>query len=329
MPKSVDSAFAYFMKNKVNLDSEKVKVARASRDFLRGRIKNFDNFFPLHSAKNISYGSFARRTKIRELDDIDMIFTLKADFCTWTEGYDGTVYMHIPENSEKYKYYCHPDSTSLNSRKILGKFISSLKGVYHYENANIHRNLNAVTFKLNSYSWNFDVVPAFITTEDSSGRSYYIIPDGQGNWMKTDPRIDQRRVSHINSINNGFVLNLIRAIKYWQRRQTMPSMSSYLLENFVLTFAENNEIYQFLDRNISGFLYFLSTNIYSDLYDPKGIQGNLNELSYEQKSRISAKALADYHIAEKAFNLEVVHNDQIGAIREWQKIFGSQFPSYG
>ena len=101
MPKTVNAAFASFMKNTVNLDPDKVKTARASRNFLQSKIKGFDIFFPLYGEKDISFGSFARRTIIRELDDIDIIFTLKATRCSWSEDINGTVKIHTPEDSEE------------------------------------------------------------------------------------------------------------------------------------------------------------------------------------------------------------------------------------
>lgn len=328
MPKTVNAAFTYFMKNTVNLDPDKVKTARSSRNFLQSRIKGFDNFFPLYGEKDISFGSFARRTKIRELDDIDMIFALKAKGCSWSEDGNGTVYMHTPEDSEEYRNYRHSDSLRLNSRKVLGRFLVSLKGISHYGQAEMHRNLHAATLKLVSYEWNFDVVPAFFTTEDSLGRSYYIIPNGTGDWMKTDPRIDQKRVSQINSNNDGRALNLIRLVKYWQRRKTMPLMSSYLLENFVLKYADENMLNECIDVRFRGFLLFLANNIHNSLYDPKGIQGNLNTLSYEDRVKINTKTATDYATASRAFDLEVYDGDQESAIKEWKKILGSYFPNY-
>lgn len=328
MPQTVNAAFANFMKNKVNLDPDKVKTARRSRNFLQSKIDGFDNFLPLHSSKNISFGSFARRTKIRKLDDIDMIFALKTKGCTWSEGINGTVYIHTPENSEDYRNYRHSDSLTLNSRKVLGRFLVSLKGISHYGQAEIHRNLHAATLKLTSYEWNFDIVPAFFTTEDSLGRSYYIIPNGTGNWMKTDPRIDQKRVSQINTNNDGNVLNLIRLVKYWQRRRTMPLMPSYLLENFVLKYVEENTLSEFIDLGFKDFLRFLANNIHNALYDPKGIQGNLNTLSYDNRVKINAKTVTDYTTANRAFDLEVNGKNHDSAIREWKKIFGEHFPNY-
>ncbi len=50
MAKTVDSAFEAFMRDKVNLDSEKTKTARKSRDNLINNINNLgsnEDFFNL------------------------------------------------------------------------------------------------------------------------------------------------------------------------------------------------------------------------------------------------------------------------------------------
>lgn len=329
MPKTVNSAFSQFMTNIVNLESQKVENARRSRDFLKAKISNFSDFLPLYSDRNIDYGSFARKTKIRELDDIDMIFTLKANGCTWTEDYDGTVYLKTPQLSDDYKNFRHSESLNLNSRKIINKFIFSLKSIPHYTKADIHRNMQSVSFTLDSYDWNFDIVPAFMTTEDLLGKSYYLIPDGYGNWMKTDPRIDRARVKAINQNHAGKILNVIRITKYWQRRATMPSMSSYLLESMILEYYENNSSSDFLDLNFRNFLNYLSQRIYSSVSDPKGIQGEINTLSLDERIKISSKAANDVKIADTANYLEVTDRDHENSIKEWRKIFGADFPNYG
>lgn len=328
MANTVGSAFNQFMKDSVNLDNQRTIIARNSRDFLVKKINGFSGFLPLYSDKNIGYGSFARRTKIRDLDDIDLIFTLSANGCTWSEDTDGIVYIHTSKNSEDYRNFCHGNSSLLNSRMIINRFISSLKTIPHYSEAKIHRNMHSATFLLNSYEWNFDIVPAFFTAEDTHGRSFYIIPNGHGHWMKTDPRIDQKRITTINQRQKGQALNIIRLTKYWQKRSTTPRMPSYLLENLILNFCEYNVLSEYIDVAFIGLLEFLSIKIYDSLNDPKGIDGNLNTLSLEDKDKIAIKAKADLITARKAYDLEIYHRDQEKSIREWQTIFGSNFPDY-
>ena len=73
---TVNNAFDEFMRDIVNLDPEVVSKARTSRDNLLGNIAEFDDkdgFFDLCDSFNVHFGSFARKTKCRDLDDVDLM----------------------------------------------------------------------------------------------------------------------------------------------------------------------------------------------------------------------------------------------------------------
>ena len=50
----------------------------------------------------------------------------------------------------------------LNSTKLLNLLKNELSKINNYKKANIHKNKEAVTLKLKSYKWNFDIVPCFL-----------------------------------------------------------------------------------------------------------------------------------------------------------------------
>ncbi len=183
-----------------------------------------ENDFPLlHPDLFVYFGSFARRTKKRPLDDIDMLIILHAQGNSYYE-YSDRIEITATESAERQLKLCHENSRYLNSIKVINKFIKALESIDQYKNAQIKRNQEAATLQLKTKDWNFDVVPAFITKEDINGKSFYLIPDGKGNWKKTDPRLDSERVSKLNTAHEGNLLNVIRAIKYWNNRPTMPQL---------------------------------------------------------------------------------------------------------
>ncbi|MBP2112513.1 nucleotidyltransferase [Paenibacillus silagei] len=331
MATTVNNAFSEFMKNYVNLDSDETLIARGSRDWLIKQIDNFDSqdgFLKLYNDIDIYFGSFARRTKIRELDDIDLMIGLGGQGSTYSEDYFGKIEIIVPSSASDLYSLCHEDSDKLNSRKVINRFIRGLKNVPQYEKADIKRNNEAATLKLKTYSWVFDIVPCFFTSNDSFGRTYYIIPDGKGNWKKTDPRKDRDNVTRINQKHNGNVMNVIRLIKYWNKRATMPTMGSYLLECLLLSYFDNNtNVSSFIDLEIPGVFLHIYTAIFNDVQDPKNIQGNLNQLSHEDKQKISNRAYADYTKALEARKAEN-EGDHALSIRKWGEIFGSNFPKY-
>ena len=81
---------------------------------------------------------------------------------------------------------CSDGTDILNSRKVIEKFKSGLNNVSQYGSSEINRYQEAVTLKLLSYTWNFDIVPCFFTADDVNGKNYYLISDGNGDWKKTD-----------------------------------------------------------------------------------------------------------------------------------------------
>jgi hypothetical protein len=78
MPYTVWGAFDAFREDTVDLNAHQSDQARSSRNYLFTQIKSLntnDRNFPRVSTF-IPYGSFARKTKIWPLDDIDMLIVL-------------------------------------------------------------------------------------------------------------------------------------------------------------------------------------------------------------------------------------------------------------
>lgn len=331
MAQTVNAAFAQFLSERVNLDSGRTQTARGSRDWLYEQIASFqsDATFPaLWSEYNINYGSFARKTKIRPLDDIDIMVGLNGQGASYLDiGGQCTITVN---SSTNLKAFCDDYTSTLNSVKVINKFISKCGDVPQYAKAELKRNGSAAVLSLQSYEWTFDIVPCFMTAAEWDGRNYYLIPDGNGNWKKTDPRIDRARTKDVNQTHDGHVLNVIRTIKYWNRRPTMPSMSSYVLETMILDYysAQTVKASQYVDLEIPKVLAHIATAVHYQVNDPKGIQGNINNLLGDDRTKISARASTDKQKADEARRLETADNHQ-GSIDKWREIFGSDFPTYG
>jgi hypothetical protein len=329
MAASVNEAFSKFMATIVNLDPELNKKARGSRKWLVEQIDSFpdkDNQFPrIYNDKNIFFGSFSRRTKKSPLDDIDIMICMSAAGCTYTEHAD-KIEITVPESSTYFKNYINDGTSILNSRKVINAFIAKLVDIPQYNKAEIKRNLEAATLNLESYEWTFDIVPCFFTTEDILKRTFYIIPDGLGNWKKTDPRIDDELVTKENTAKNGRLLQLIRILKYWNKRNSTHTIGSYIFELLVINYSKSKlELNQFIDYDIRDFFNYLSNSIYQTIIDPKGIQGNLNHFSLAEKNAIAEKAKWAYNKSKEAIYSEVNEKDTKKSINNWREIFGNDF----
>ncbi|MCK5677032.1 MAG: hypothetical protein KAH72_00960 [Flavobacteriaceae bacterium] len=326
MANTVNSAFNKFNKDFVNLKPERTKKANSSRDWLYIQLNNLDGNeeldFPFkYQEKHIKFGSFARKTKIRELDDVDIMFCLTANGATYLKNLD--VYtIHTPNADQRLKNLS--DYDVLNSKKVVNKLKLSLSKIEYYSSAELHSRGEAATLDLQSYEWVFDIVPCFYTDMD-----LYLIPDGNGNWKATDPRIDQNLVTTTNQSYDGRALQLIRTLKYWNRHNSSYTIKSYLFEQILINYIKSkSSLSEYIDLDIRDFFNYLSINIYNSVQDPKGIQGDLNTYSYDIKYSISQKASWAYGKAREATNAEIQEHDQKKAISKWCEIFGSKFPTY-
>ena len=327
MATTVNNAFSEFLRNSVNLDSEQTKTARISRDNLLTNIRSFseDDFFSINGTRSLNFGSFARHTKMRPLDDIDLMVCISgSDDRKYSHAGSGTYYMGANQNDKKNGLNTY-STDYLNSTKVINRFISKLSDLNDYSKAEMHKNQEAATLKLKSYSWNFDIVPCFYCKGD-----FYLIPDGKGNWKKTDPRIDNKRASDINQAHEGHVLELVRLVKYWNQRRITTTVGSYLLECMILNRYENKAKADtwWIDLEFRDTMNYLSSAIYGAVNDPKGIQGDLNTFSFEDRIKISLAMKTAYEKSRDAFNLEVNDKNQKASINKWREVFGTSFPSY-
>ncbi|MFT6948573.1 MAG: hypothetical protein ACJARP_003007 [Vicingaceae bacterium] len=327
MANSVNKAFSEFNRDTVNLLKDRTDRARSSRTWLLTQLNGLESKedldFPFkYESNHINFGSFERRTKIRELDDVDLMFCLTADGASYTK-YSENFYQITTRNSgQRLKNLA--DNNILNSRRVVNKVKLSLAQIPQYSAAPLHSRGEAATLSLTSYEWVFDIVPCFYTDT-----GLYLIPNGEGNWKPTDPRIDQTRVTEANQNKEGRLLQLIRTLKYWNRRNSTHTIGSYLLENFVINFSNSKtKLSQWIDHDIRSFFNYLSTAIYNSVTDPKGYQGDLNTFSDAEKLSISQKANWAHQKAAEAIDAEEDEKDNRKSINKWREIFGNDFPQY-
>ncbi|MCD9014436.1 nucleotidyltransferase family protein [Parachryseolinea silvisoli] len=332
MATTAKGAFDTFMKDFVRLDADRTEVAKKSKNNLVKEIEKFPEdgkFFLMYPAfSSIDYGSFSRKTKIRELDDIDIMIVMHAQ-SNWRETITGGYRIRLPEGETRQRDQCNPGTNVLNSIKVVNRFKEYLSNVPLYDSAVVKRNQEAATLKLKSYEWVFDIVPCFITIPDAGGDTFFLIPDGTGNWKPTDPRIDKDRTTSINGKQKISVLDMIRIMKYWTNRATMPTMESYFLENLILEYydAPGRTSTDFIDEELGDLFALVYHKVQQPFYDPKGYQGDINHLTPDERNLVQERARLDYHRAREARDHEGKGRKR-ESIAKWGEIFGPDFPSF-
>lgn len=333
MARTINGALNELVQDKVNLLKSRTDAGRRSRDHLLEQIKrlNDDSLEKLDFAEtyNLPFGSFSRRTKVKPLDDIDQMIGLNGGKLVWNQAtsYDEAI-ISIRNSLDKgtWSQLLNDDNT-LSPIKVLNRFKRMLSNMNGYQNPELNRRQQAVTFKMTSNEWNFDLVPCFYT---ESG--VYLIPSGNGNyWMQTDPRKDQTLATEVNQQHNGKVLEIIRLMKFWNKQDRKPSIpSSYLLEVMLLYFYQSRWLTTAgtLQEEVEKCLIYIRDNIYSWVKDPKGIEGNINRLDGDIRDKIHARVTKELENITYGNYYERM-GDKEKAFEYWEKVMGSFFPAYG
>jgi len=160
--------------------------------------------------------------------------------------------------------------------------------------------------------------------------AYYLIPDGTGEWMRTDPRVDSTNITRVNLRHDGKFLPILRLLKYWNNRtNNKPRLPSYYFETIVMKVFDYAPVTSGIPEGIKYFFTWGPGYLQGSCVDPKGLGPNLDaSVSWETKSKISSamKQAEDCASYALAYN-QSGQNER--AIHWWKQVFGPGFPSYG
>lgn len=331
MALSVNDAFEEFLMNSVNLDNSVSDEAKENRAELVSALdlENDDGCFKPYKDINFFFGSFSRKTKCRPLDDLDIMFGLSAEGNTYS-AYSWDNILINPSAESPAQQECKDKCGKLDSNMVLGKVKKKLKEICDLRVNDVIKNGEAITVNYKSKDWSFDIVPCFFTKPESDERTYYLIPNGAGAWKKTDTRIDNKRVKALVEKNGTIILDAIRLFKYWNKNAKVVTLDGYVAESLLLDYYEssNEKCTKFVDVEFIRLLAYVRDNIVKDIYDPKKIQGNINNLDYWQRQSVKQKVETIYGKAIDAFNAETKEKNGRKSINIWRDIFGGEFPTY-
>lgn len=247
--RSIAGAFSSFLDEQIGIRSGTRERASGSqnalRDYLRG-LADDDRAFPriLRLAdSDFLGGSFARHTKIWPLNDIDVYLPIDAT---------GLVYMlggvpapctalHdeiLDENPLSADYDRWWDGSYLSSKKLIAGFASALRKNYQ-STTRVRRGGAAVTVTL-ANDLGFDVVPCFSLKPHASNElSFYLIPDGNDGWIRTNPRLDQGMSDDLHRSNHKTLRPSVKLFKWWANEFIGDRIQSYYAELAIMRAFEN------------------------------------------------------------------------------------------
>jgi hypothetical protein len=190
--------------------------------------------------------------------------------------------------------------------------------------------MQAVTLSLKSYDWVYDIVPTVKVNGYYGRKDYFLIPDGYGNWIATDPRIDADNITQVNLRHDGKFLPTMRLLKYWNSRTHKPILKSYYFETLAIKVFNNypQKITDFPNA-VKTFFDYCPHYLSIQCPDPKNLGENLDASIDNLVKQKVINAMADAsRYARDALIYESQSNHE-QAIYCWQRVFGSNFPNYG
>ena len=333
MSTTVTVAFNRFMQDTVDLPAAVTRSARSRRDYLSDsltRLAKADPDFTFLKGDFVPYGSFTRRTKIQPLDDIDLLVVVS------DRGIREAVTRNVPivhrvkiENAKAPLARFASEEGYVNSILVLNRVKTALGKLHHYKRAAVKRNYQAVSLSLTSHDWTFDLVPAVPVKTPQGKVKYFLIPDGSGQWMRTDPRKDADLVTKTNARQNQKLLPVIRMLKVWNRRTSKPRLASFLFEVYVLRSFSTVPAMESAPQAVAQFFRECPTLLNGPCPSPAGLGTDLDaDLSADKRGRVIAAMHVVAKISQEALRHEQ-KGEQAQAIACWRKVFGERFPAHG
>lgn len=328
MPLTVDDSFRQFQKETIDLDRETVEEGRKAIQGLSGQLDEIlfqdSNAFPKPIPQShIMYGSFQRGTKIRELDEINLLLCLDLEGARESRRRASSYLINTSRSSERLRQLS--DGDQLNSTALLLRLEELVQEVPGFQNTHLHHKGKAVALQLEQHDWRFDLVPCFKVEKD-----FYLMPDGSGSWIPTQPVKGNLPIITANQANEGKLVPLIRLLKYWNRHNPAPTIPAYVFELIVTDFANSRaNLSWWTDFNVLSFFGFLSNRIWKKVADPNEIWSDLNPFSEQEKKTIMEAVEEARSLARNAIDAETQGKDHKLAIAQWREVFGKGYPQYG
>lgn len=235
-------------------------------------------------------GSYARRTAIRPLHDIDLFIVL-----------DPSV---------------HPERSS---SACLSKVQGALARAYPNTPA-LKLQDHSVNIEFSGTGIGFDIVPAF---ENRVG--VYLIPDrGRDAWIETDPEAQSKVLVGANARAGDKLNPLIKMIKRWKDEHGVP-LRSFHLE--VMSYGAFRAAPASYPEGVRALFGHMAQAVLSTCPNPVGVGPNIDAgMTQPERSKVWQKLQEAERTAARALQLDAAAQTA-GAHELWKSLFGSAYKS--
>jgi hypothetical protein len=239
-------------------------------------------------------GSFARKTMLSPIRDIDKVFLVSSLYKSWLSDNGGAV-------------------------AAADVIEAALRG--HYPDATFKRSRHALQMDLGEGKFSFDVVPAFDTDDDTTD---VLIMDLQDDtWKRSNTRELMEVVGERNKACDGRFVHQVRFVKDWSRRILDGKLPGLHVESIVFACVDESlghadAVWRIFD---CGAKLLGAGEGYDEPTGVERLSAKLNDVDREVARQAFAAAATQ---STKAWAL-----DQAGLVDEavaaWKGIFGELF----
>jgi hypothetical protein len=151
------------------------------------------------------------------------------------------------------------------------------------------------------------------------------MPNGKGNWMRSDPRKDTETTTKANQRHGGLLLPVIRLIKYWNKHRLRQGLSSYYVETLCLNVFDNSAPITSTQSGLATFFRQAPAWVRRVCPDPKGYGPPLDSAIARDTKRAVIIAMKEAgRLAQVALRHE--HRDETSdALDVWAQVLGKKF----
>lgn len=343
---TIAGAFSTFLEANINITRGTRSRASTSHNHLREFLADEayrDEYFPrVLSVEDSDFlgGSFARHTKIWPLDDIDIYFPL--DGMGFNYFVDGSVQPYTVVSDDVVDV--NPlltggvrwmDGPYLSSKKLINGFAKVLRRHYP-DTTTVRRVGEAINVRLtvgegeNNDGFGFDVVPCFsVKPQNAWEQHFYLIPDGEDGWIKTNPRYDKEMSDQLHRANARTLRRGVKLFKWWNDKFLGGAVASYYAELAVmLAFDQKNRLGCTIESvSAATTLAFRAVRDAARLGDQQPLvvgapmveRGDIDSNDMQLLNEAADQANLAWNHERSGHNAD--------AIKAWSKLFGDDFPT--
>jgi len=268
-----------------------VADAKASHEKVREQLRSDDDFKEAHKDTFLS-GSYARRTAINDINDVDVICLVDID-----------------------KSATEPELVLAWTQSILGKYYSKTK-----------RQGRSVGAQAAKGVW-LDIVPA--TPMNGDGGPLWIPDRNAKEWVATHPKGQIQTTTDKNKATDAYYVQVIKLMKYWRDRLPTEScrLKSYILESLIhgsigWPVSHADAVVNVLEGIERSYGFYRDMNIVPTISDPAYPSVNVAK-HWESKefNAFMSQVKSAASTARKALD----STDETESRRLWKQVFGSRF----